>query len=202
MISSIPKMHVDELDIDEELVHRLLVKQFPRWADLPLSRVEPAGTVNAIFRLGDHLSIRLPRRRGATSPGSKELDWLPRLAPQLPLEIPVAVAEGSPMDEYPWYWEIHTWVEGESVAIEDIDPIQAARDLASFVKALRAVDPVNAPAGRGIHLRRAMPSARPCRQTMQHGTGLVGGRCPKLSQPLPTTPQRTTRPCIARRRCG
>ena len=152
MISSMPRMYVDELDIDEKLVHRLLVKQFPRWADLPLSRVEPAGTVNAIFRLGDHLSVRLPRRGGATNPGSKELDWLPRLAPQLPLEIPVAVAEGSPMDEYPWYWEIHTWVEGESMATEDIEPIQAARDLASFVKALRAVDPVNAPAGRGIPL--------------------------------------------------
>jgi aminoglycoside phosphotransferase (APT) family kinase protein len=145
-------MHVDERDIDEELVRRLLVKQFPRWADLPLYRVEAAGTVNAIFRLGDQLSIRVPRRNGARTPGSKEVEWLPRLAPQLPLEIPVAVAEGSPSDEYPWYWEIHTWVEGESVAIDDIDQSQAARDLALFIKALQRVDPTNAPRGRGIPL--------------------------------------------------
>lgn len=148
----VPKVHVDELDIDDELVRRLLVNQFPRWADLPLSRIEPAGTVNAIFRLGDDLSVRLPRRNGRFIPGSKELDWLSRLAPQLPLEIPVAVAQGSPADEYPWFWEIHTWVEGESVAIEDIDAVRAARDLARFVKALQKIDPASAPRGRGIPL--------------------------------------------------
>jgi aminoglycoside phosphotransferase (APT) family kinase protein len=52
-----PKMHADELGIDEGLVRKLLVKQFPRWADLLLSRVEPAGTVNAIFR-GSHILRR------------------------------------------------------------------------------------------------------------------------------------------------
>src|SRR5438093_13576119 len=118
MIASVPRMHVDELDIDEELVHRLLVKQFPRWADLPLSRVERAGTVNEIFRLGDHLSIRLPRHKAPTIPASKELKWLPRLAPQLPLEIPVAVAQGLPLDEYPCSWAIHTGAEGESAALQ------------------------------------------------------------------------------------
>ena len=46
------RMHVDELEIDEALVRRLLANQFPEWADLPLRRIEPSGTVNAIFRLG------------------------------------------------------------------------------------------------------------------------------------------------------
>ncbi len=54
-------MHVDELEIDESLVRRLLAEQFPEWAELPLRRVEPSGTVNAIFRLGDELSVRLAR---------------------------------------------------------------------------------------------------------------------------------------------
>jgi aminoglycoside phosphotransferase (APT) family kinase protein len=145
-------MHVDEVDIDEGLVRRLLVVQFPQWADLPLSRVEPAGTVNAIFRLGHGLSLRLPRHNGRTTPGSNDLVWLPKLAPQLPLEIPVPVAQGLPTAEYPWYWEIHTWVEGRSVAIELIDSIQAARDLAGFIRELRKVDPADAPRGRGIPL--------------------------------------------------
>jgi hypothetical protein len=39
-----PTMHADELEIDEALVHRLVVEQFREWADLPLRRVEPAGT--------------------------------------------------------------------------------------------------------------------------------------------------------------
>ena len=49
------KMHIDEMEMDEALVRRLLAAQFPEWADLPLRRMEPAGTVNAIFRLGQQI---------------------------------------------------------------------------------------------------------------------------------------------------
>ena len=145
-------MHADELVIDEPLARRLLAEQFPEWAELPLARVEPDGTVNAIFRLGDELSLRLPRRRSNGEPGGTELEWLPRLAPLLPLEIPVRVAQGRPTGDYPWFWEIHTWVEGETVPVADMDVIQAARDLAAFVAALQSVDPTGAPPGRGIPL--------------------------------------------------
>src|SRR4029450_10817301 len=134
------RMHADELEIDETLVRQLLAAQFPEWADLPLSRVEPAGTVNAIFRLGQGLSLRSARRKGPTKPGGKELDWLPRLAPLLPVDIPVPVAQGRPTDEYPWFWDVHTWVEGETAPVEEIDATQAARDLAAFVGALQRVD--------------------------------------------------------------
>jgi aminoglycoside phosphotransferase (APT) family kinase protein len=145
-------MHDDELEIDVELVGGLLAEQFPEWATLPLRSVEPAGTDNAVFRLGDALSVRLPRRHGSTEPGSKELDWLPKLAPLLPVEIPVPVAQGRPSDAYPWFWEIHSWVDGETVPVEEIDAIQAARDLAALVGALQRIDPDGAPRGRGIPL--------------------------------------------------
>jgi aminoglycoside phosphotransferase (APT) family kinase protein len=146
------KMHVDEVEIDEEFVRRLLVEQYPDWADLPLGRVEPAGTDNAIFRLGDGLSLRLARRGGPTGPRGKEFDWLPRLAPLLPLQIPTPVAQGRPCGEYPWFWGIYTWVEGGTAAVAELDAIQAARDLAAFVAALQQVDPAGAPLGRGIPL--------------------------------------------------
>src|SRR5919206_1954143 len=113
-------MHADELEIDEGLVRRLLAEQFPEWAELPLRRIEPQGTVNAIYRLGDELAVRLPRRRGPTEPGGKEIEWLPRLAPLLPLAIPVPVAAGRPRAGYPWFWEVHTWVEGETTPVDDI----------------------------------------------------------------------------------
>jgi aminoglycoside phosphotransferase (APT) family kinase protein len=146
------RMHLDEIEIDEALVRRLLAEQFPDWAGLPVRRVEPSGTVNAIFRLGDELSVRLPRRHGPTEPGSKELQWLPRLAPLLPVEIPVPVAQGRPGGDYPWFWEIHTWVRGETVPVAEIDAIRAAEDLAALVGALWRVSPVGAPRGRGIPL--------------------------------------------------
>jgi len=143
-------MHTDEMEINEALVHRLLVAQFPNWAELSLRRIEPAGTVNAIFRIGDEYSVRLARREGPTTPGSRELIWLPKLAPLVPLEVPVPIAQGHPNSEYPWFWEIHTWVEGETVPIEEINAIQAARDLAAFVAALQQVDSSGGPLGRGI----------------------------------------------------
>jgi aminoglycoside phosphotransferase (APT) family kinase protein len=146
------RMHADELEIDEALVRRLLVAQFPAWADLPLRRIEPGGTVNAIFRLGTELSVRLPRVAGPAAPGSKEREWLPRLAPLLPVEVPVPVAQGRPDDGYPQFWEIHTWVGGETVSVEAIDAIQAARDLAALVGALQRIDPAGAPPGRGVAL--------------------------------------------------
>ncbi|HFK1407413.1 aminoglycoside phosphotransferase family protein [Bacillus thuringiensis] len=146
------KMHADELKIEERLVRRLLVDQFPRWAELPLRKVEPVGTVNAVFRLGDEYSIRLARREGPTTPGGREFLWLPKIAPLVPLEIPVPIAQGRPNNEYPWFWEIHSWLKGETVPIEALDEMQAARDLAEFVLALQQVDPTGGPLGRGIPL--------------------------------------------------
>jgi len=145
-------MHADELELDEALVRRLLAEQFPEWAELPLQRIEPSGTVNAIFRLGDGLSVRLPRKEGPTEPGGVELEWLPKLVSRLPVEVPVPLAQGRPGANYPWFWEIHSWVEGEVVPVDEIDAVQAARDLAALVLALQRVDPTGAPPGRGIPL--------------------------------------------------
>jgi aminoglycoside phosphotransferase (APT) family kinase protein len=139
-------MHADELAIDEPLVRRLLAEQFPEWAGLPLERVEPSGTVNAIYRLGDELAVRLPRVVRWSLGDDRELEWLPRLAPLLPLAIPIPLAVGEPAEDYPCRWSVVTWLEGEHDAAE---PVQAARDLAGFVEALHAVDPAGAPPGRG-----------------------------------------------------
>jgi aminoglycoside phosphotransferase (APT) family kinase protein len=148
------RMFADELEINDALVRRLIAEQFPDWSDMSLRRVRPGGTFNAVFRLGDELAVRLARREGPTEPGGKEQEWLPRLAPLLPLRIPTPVAQGRPGFDYRWFWEVHTWVEGETVPIETIDQIQAARDLAAFVTALQRADPVGAPAGRGVPLAR------------------------------------------------
>jgi aminoglycoside phosphotransferase (APT) family kinase protein len=146
------RMHVDEIEIDEALVRRLLREQFPQWADLTLRRIEPAGTDNAIFRLGDELSLRLPRRAGPTEPGGKQFDWLPRLAALLPVDVPVPIAQGQPSANYPWFWEIHGWIAGDTLPVEAVDAITAVGDLAALVRALQAVDPAGAPPGRGIPL--------------------------------------------------
>jgi len=55
------RVHEDELEIDDALVRALVDSEFPQWAGLPLERAGD-GTVNVIYRLGDELSVRLPRR--------------------------------------------------------------------------------------------------------------------------------------------
>lgn len=81
------KMHADELDIDTDLVRRLLREQFPHWAELEIERVPDAGTDNALYRLGADMVVRLPRREHNVIGLEKERMWLPRLA--------VATARGS-----------------------------------------------------------------------------------------------------------
>lgn len=54
------RLHTDSVPIDTALVRHLLAGEFPRWATLPLQRVPSTGTVNALYRLGGDLVIRLP----------------------------------------------------------------------------------------------------------------------------------------------
>ncbi len=136
-----PRMHADELDLDEELVRALLREQFPDWAELPLVRIEPAGTDNAIFRLGDRLAVRLPRVHGPEVEEDSEHEWLPILARALPVEIPLPVARGRPGRGYPWHWSVVTWLDGEI----PIEAPLAVDELASFVAALRTIDPAGGP---------------------------------------------------------
>jgi aminoglycoside phosphotransferase (APT) family kinase protein len=144
------KMHDGEVGIDAGLVRRLVDGQFPRLAGLPVSPVQSTGTVNAIFRLGDHLCARLPRVQEYAGDLADELRWLPWLAPQLSLRVPEPVATGHPADGYPFPWAIYRWIEGRPYADELVgDEQQAAIDLARFVAGLRRIEPAGAPrAGR------------------------------------------------------
>ena len=147
------KMHADELDIPTSLVAQLLADQFPQWAGLTLSPVPSAGTDNALYRLGDELAVRLPRIHWAVGQVEKEMAWLPKLAPYLPLSIPEPLALGEPGHGYPWRWGVYGWLEGANATPEQIaDPRQAALDLAEFVAAIQRLDFADAPTGRGVPL--------------------------------------------------
>jgi len=148
------KMHDDEVNTDMSLVIRLLASQFPHWADLPLSTVESAGTDNAIYRLGDDMAVRLPRIHWATGQADKERNWMPKLAPHLPLAIPAPLAKGTPGEGYPWDWSIYRWLEGENLTLEQVpDPNQSAIDIANFIIALQKIDITDAPLAIDYGLR-------------------------------------------------
>lgn len=94
-------MHADEVPTDVALVRRLLAVQFPHWAGLPVVPFPSGGTVNAVYRLGDDMAVRLPRIEGGVEDVAKERHWLPRLAPHLPVPIPTVLGSGTPAEGYP-----------------------------------------------------------------------------------------------------
>jgi aminoglycoside phosphotransferase (APT) family kinase protein len=143
------KMHDEEVDIDADVVRRLVAAQFPRLAGLGVREVPSTGTVNAIYRLGDQLCARLPRLPRYVRSLEREWRWLPALAPGLTLRVPEPVALGQPADEYPFTWVIYRWIDGHPYADQLIDDErQAAADLARFVAELRQITPpADAPAG-------------------------------------------------------
>ena len=149
-----PKRHADEFDVNEDLVRRLLHAQFPEWDELPLALVEPTGTDHTLYRLGDEMVVRMPIMEYATRQAAREARWLPFLAPQVPLELPVPLAMGQPGEGYPWTWSVVSWIDGERADPTNVDLGQAAVDLARFIKALQACDPTDGPrAGRRTGLR-------------------------------------------------
>lgn len=138
-------MHADQLPIDDGMVARLVVEQFPQWAPLPLRRVASDGTVNAVYRLGDDLAVRLPLR--ADDPDSvgrwlrREAEAARELAEACPFPTPQPVEFGEPGAGFPLPWAVQTWVPGEVATVEDPSESEPfADDLAHLLSSLRAAD--------------------------------------------------------------
>jgi aminoglycoside phosphotransferase (APT) family kinase protein len=152
-------VHAEEVKTDATLARRLLAAQFPHWAGLPLARVQADSTDNDMYRLGADTAVRLPRRAGAVTPMDKEHEWLPRLAPHLPLPVPLPRAKGTPEGDYPYPWSVVTWIEGAPPPPQ-IDDLAVARELAAFVTALHALDASTGPAPGAHNFWRGLPLAR------------------------------------------
>lgn len=164
-----------QVNIALDLAVHLLRTQFPHWAHLRVEPVASAGTDNALFSLGEDMVIRIPRATWATEQVDKEQKWLPRLAPDLPLPIPVPLAQGRPDESYPWAWSVYRWLDGEDVqagALGDLN--QAARDLAGFINALQRIDPADGPRWgkhnnyRGVPLAVLDPTVRRSIAALEH----------------------------------
>lgn len=138
-------MHEDQLEVGESTVRRLVSEQFPRWKELAVREVLTAGTVNAIFRIGDHLAARFPLR--AQDPGHVRA-WLTaeaaaarELAGVCTVPTPEPVAIGEPGYGYPLPWSVQTWLPGDDATVQDpAGSTEFARDLAALIASLRAAD--------------------------------------------------------------
>lgn len=141
-----------DIEIDEALVRSLLREQHPDLADLPLQSMD-SGWDNAMFRLGEALVVRLPRRVAVTHLIEREQKWLPQLA-LLPIPVPAPVRVGRPVENYPWPWSVVPWLSGRNADLCEPRADQAER-LAAFLCALHCPAPANAPVNpyRGVPLQ-------------------------------------------------
>lgn len=132
--------------IDATLVKHLIATQFHQWKDLPIRSVALSGWDNRTFHVGEHMLVRMPSAAVYAAQVEKEQQWLPKLAPFLPLPIPVPLAMGEPAEGYPWHWSIYRWIEGESAATAPIvDLCDFAASLAQFLKVLQRIDSTGGP---------------------------------------------------------
>lgn len=130
-----------EIDIDGELVVALLEEQHE---DLSAQTVTPvaSGWDNAIFRLGDELAVRLPRRQIAVAGTLLEQRWLPEIAQMVSLSVPDAVRIGRPSSTYPWPWTVVPWFDGSTAGSELLaDQERFADDLGTFFLELHVEAP-------------------------------------------------------------
>lgn len=147
-------------EINTALVTTLIGEQFPQWAGLPITPVEPQGWDNRTFRLGEQLCVRLPSASHYAAAIAKEDTVLPLLAAALPLPVPEPVATGAPGPTFPFPWSVRRWLQGTTLDVaDDVDHVSLARDLAAFLNALRATPTEQGPAaGRQSFFRGCHPS--------------------------------------------
>jgi aminoglycoside phosphotransferase (APT) family kinase protein len=138
-------MHENQLAINEATVRRLVARQFPEWNDLEVRGVATAGTVNAIFRIGEDLAARFALR--TQDPAEARADLVAEaaaardLAAASSVPTPEPVAIGEPGEGYPLPWSVQTWLEGRDATAQDpADSVAFAEDLAEFIHGLRAAD--------------------------------------------------------------
>ena len=134
-----------EFDIDAALVGSLLAEQHPDLAVLGLTELD-AGWDNSLWRLGDRLVVRLPRRAAAVPLAVHEHRWLPTVAARLPLPVPTPVRVGVASSCFPWPWSVVPWIDGipgDRAALSD--PDGSAVRLGRFLAALHEPAPPEAP---------------------------------------------------------
>jgi aminoglycoside phosphotransferase (APT) family kinase protein len=151
---AVNRMPAADVEVSADLVRRLLVDQHPDLARLPVEFLAN-GWDNELYRVGDGLVARLPRRALGAEIIKNEQRWLPGLAPRLPLPIPYPERTGVPACGYPYSWSVVPYLPGVPAAqASSFDPAGAAAAVGGFLGALHVPAPADAPANpfRGVPL--------------------------------------------------
>ena len=162
-----------EVGIEADLARRLLERQHPDLAHLPI-RLADEGWDNIMFRLGDDLALRMPRRAAAEALIRNEQRWLPELRAKLPLAIPAPVRVGRADLGYPHCWSVVPWFTGQTADVEEPLASEAGR-FGDFLSALHVKPPDDAPRNpvRGVPLAHRREAVEERMERLAGSTRLV-----------------------------
>ncbi|GLY77812.1 phosphotransferase [Actinoallomurus iriomotensis] len=153
-----------ERTVSAERAADLIGARFPRLRGATVEALA-TGWDNTVFLVGGEWIFRFPRRSVALPGVRRELAVLPRLAPRLPLPVPVPEFAGRPSPEFPWpFWGARR-VPGRELAeagLPDGARTAAAAGLGAFLRALHDPGLVSGLEGELPRdpLSRAEPSVR------------------------------------------
>jgi aminoglycoside phosphotransferase (APT) family kinase protein len=138
-----------ELVVDEGLARALVGERLPHLRDAPM-RLLGEGWDSTVWLAGDEWLFRFPRRKVVVPGFLREVEVLPRLAPSLPLPVPIAEVRGDPGERFRWPWAGFRLLPGRDLAEagpDDAARVRHGRELGRFLRALHDVDPATATAG-------------------------------------------------------
>ncbi|HXD70122.1 MAG TPA: phosphotransferase [Gaiellales bacterium] len=144
-----PAMWNPEVVVDEELARALIGDLVPGLRGAPL-RLLGEGWDSTVWRAGDEWLFRFPRREIVVPGFLREVEVLPRLAPELPLPVPVAEVRGAPDERFRWPWAGFRILPGRElveVAADADARVRHGRGLGRFLRALHDIDPATVTAG-------------------------------------------------------
>ncbi len=163
-----PDKPAAEVRIDEDVVRDVLRQAetaVPGVAMRPLDKASE-GWDCEVWRLGEDLAVRLPRRAASAPLVLHEQAALPVIGPRIEatgLRVPLPVFAGRPSDAYPWHWSIVPWFAGAAgLAVPRADRTGWAAPLAHALTALHVPAPADHPVNpvRGVPLAVRSPAVR------------------------------------------
>lgn len=129
-----------EIVVGLELARDLIREQFPGLG----TTLEPFGNGwdNTAWLADGEIVFRFPRRQIAVGLMETEIRVLPRLAPHLPLPIPVPEWIGAATERFPWPFAGYRMLRGRPIPYVELslmDLRAAAVSLAGFLRALHSI---------------------------------------------------------------
>jgi aminoglycoside phosphotransferase (APT) family kinase protein len=127
-----------EVTVDEALARRLIGAQFPE-LELRSLRLLGQGWDMTVWLVDEQWVFRFPRREMVIPGLANEIAHLPRLAPLVPLPVPVPRHLGKPSSEYRWPFYGAPFLPGRELAEAELDDGARAalgRPLGEFLRTL------------------------------------------------------------------